>query len=209
MHVYNDHVEIWNEGELPIGYDEEVLYGKHSSKPRNRNIADTMFKAGFIDTWGRGYSKISDGFKSAGLPVPSVKSHCGGTLVSFMRGFDVVSGKRIGGSPVTDNVTDGVTSDVTSLSPVQLNDKQRVICDLIRNNPRISIREMSLVMSLVERTIKRHLATMQKKGILIREGNTSAGRWVLLVNAYSGDSRSPIPMISVHSVGDILYRRQS
>lgn len=50
MHVYNDHVEVWNEGELPEGYDEEILYGKHSSKPRNRNIADTMFKAGFIDT---------------------------------------------------------------------------------------------------------------------------------------------------------------
>ena len=28
-------------------------------------------------------------------------------------------------------------------------------------------------------------------------------------HAYSGDSRSPIPMISVHSVGDLLYRRQS
>ena len=28
-------------------------------------------------------------------------------------------------------------------------------------------------------------------------------------SAYSGDSRSPIPMISVHSVGDLLYRRQS
>ena len=28
-------------------------------------------------------------------------------------------------------------------------------------------------------------------------------------NVYSGDSRSPIPMISVHSVGDLLYRRQS
>ena len=27
--------------------------------------------------------------------------------------------------------------------------------------------------------------------------------------AYSGDSRSPIPVISVHSVGDLLYRRQS
>ena len=25
-----------------MGYDEKVLYGKHSSKPRNRNIADTM-----------------------------------------------------------------------------------------------------------------------------------------------------------------------
>jgi hypothetical protein len=30
-----------------------------------------------------------------------------------------------------------------------------------------------------------------------------------LIGAYSGDSRSPIPMISVHSVGDLLYRRQS
>ena len=27
--------------------------------------------------------------------------------------------------------------------------------------------------------------------------------------AYSGDSRSPIPMIAVHSFGDLLYRRQS
>ena len=30
-----------------------------------------------------------------------------------------------------------------------------------------------------------------------------------ILSAYSGDSRSPIPMISVHSVGDLLYRRQS
>ena len=29
------------------------------------------------------------------------------------------------------------------------------------------------------------------------------------ISAYSGDSRSPIPMISVHSVGYLLYRRQS
>ena len=33
--------------------------------------------------------------------------------------------------------------------------------------------------------------------------------YVCHIGAYSGDSRSPIPMISVHSVGDFLYRRQS
>lgn len=27
--------------------------------------------------------------------------------------------------------------------------------------------------------------------------------------AYSGDTRSPIPVISVHSVGNLQYRRQS
>ena len=29
------------------------------------------------------------------------------------------------------------------------------------------------------------------------------------MNAYSGDTRSPIPVISVHSVGNLQYRRQS
>ena len=29
------------------------------------------------------------------------------------------------------------------------------------------------------------------------------------LGAYSGDTRSPIPVISVHSVGNLQYRRQS
>ncbi|MBQ7141549.1 MAG: DeoR family transcriptional regulator, partial [Bacteroidaceae bacterium] len=168
MHVYNDHVEIWNDGELPEGYDEKVLYDKHSSKPRNRNIADTMFKAGFIDTWGRGYKKIHDGFEEVGLPMPTVKSHCGGTLVTFQRGYDVVSGRK------------NVSSDVTSLSPVQLTERQKKICDLIDDDAFISGKKMSLVLSVDLRTIRRDIAAMQKKGVLLREGNTSAGRWVVI-----------------------------
>ena len=173
MHVYNDHVEIWNEGELPEGYDETILYGKHSSKPRNRNIADTMFKAGFIDTWGRGYKKIHDGFEKVGLPMPKVESHCGGTLVTFQRGYDVISGRKI--------VPSDVPSDVPSLSPVQLTERQQKICELIRKNPQVSASEMSLVLSVVVKTVKRDLSAMQKKGVLLREGNTSAGHWVILI----------------------------
>lgn len=138
MHVYNDHVEIWNEGKLPEGYDEEVLYGKHSSKPRNRNIADTMFKVGFIDTWGRGYKKIHDGFEKVGLPMPTVKSHCGGTLVSFQRGFDVIRGRKKVTSDVTSSVPGDVGSSVGSLSIVQLSERQKKICELITENPFIS-----------------------------------------------------------------------
>lgn len=174
MHVYDDHVEIWNEGELPEGYNENVLYGKHSSKPRNRNIADTMFKAGFIDTWGRGYKKIQDGFKAAGLPMPTVKSELGGTTVTFQRGYDVVSGKK--------NVSSDVSSDVSSLSVVQLSERQKKICKLIKSDAYISGKRMSVVLSVVPRTIWRDLAVMQKMGVLLREGNTSAGRWVLLVD---------------------------
>lgn len=72
MHVYNDYIEVWNDDELPGGYDETVLYGKHSSKPRNRNIAGALFKAGFIDTWGRGFKKIREELERADMPMPKV-----------------------------------------------------------------------------------------------------------------------------------------
>lgn len=170
IHVYNNQIEIWNEGILPEGYDEDVLYGKHSSKPRNRNIADTMFKAGFIDMWGRGYKKIREGFEKAGMLMPKVKNFCGGVQITIERS------KFLQMSDTADNKE----CNVTSVSLVELTDRQEKICNMIRENSRISVKEMSLVLSLAERTIKRDIATMQKKGILVREGNTSAGHWVII-----------------------------
>ena len=170
MHVYNDYIEIWNEGELPDGYNEIVLYGKHSSKPRNRNIANTMFKAGFIHTWGRGFRKIREAIEKVGMPMPKVENFCGGVQVTI---------KRTKFAQMT-NVASDVASDVVSLSQVQLTDRQHKIVNLIKENPFISAQEMSVVLSVVHRTIQRDLSTMQKMGILIREGNTSAGHWVVI-----------------------------
>ena len=57
MRVWDDRVELWNEGGLPEGYTPATLLEQHSSRPRNKNIANVFFKAGFIDAWGRGYKK--------------------------------------------------------------------------------------------------------------------------------------------------------
>ena len=170
MHVYNDHIEVWNEGELPGGYDETVLYGKHSSKPRNRNIAGTMFKAGFIDTWGRGFKKIREGFEKVGMPMPKVENFCGGVQVTI---------ERTKFMQMT-NVGDNVGGDVGGQKVAKLAERQRKMLDLIKENPRMSANEMSEVLSVTQRTIERDLAAMQKQGIIIREGNVKSGRWVIL-----------------------------
>lgn len=85
MHVYDDRIEIWNDGSLPEGYTADTLYGNHPSRPRNPKIAGAMFKAGFIDTWGRGYNKIYTGFKNKGLPIPTVADHFGGVQIVIER----------------------------------------------------------------------------------------------------------------------------
>lgn len=74
------------------------------------------------------------------------------------------------------NVTSDVTSSVGSMSVVQLTDRQKKIREMILNDSFISAQQMSVV----KRTIERDLADMQKKGVLIREGNTSAGHWVVI-----------------------------
>ena len=70
-----------------------------------------MFKAGFIDTWGRGFIKIREGFEGVGMPMPKVENFCGDVQVTvqrtkFMQMMNV-------GNNVTNNVTD-VPDDVIS-----------------------------------------------------------------------------------------------
>lgn len=85
MRVWDNYVEIWNEGGLPLGYTPDTLLKKHSSRPRNKNIANAFFKAGFIESWGRGYEKSFEGFNAAGLPMPTIEETDGEVRVTFQR----------------------------------------------------------------------------------------------------------------------------
>ena len=66
------------------------------------------------------------------------------------------------------------------MSVAQQTERQQKIIDLIRINPQVSAAQMSVVLSVVKRTIERELSAMQKLGFIVREGNTSAGRWIVL-----------------------------
>nr|WP_317045019.1 ATP-binding protein [Bacteroides congonensis] len=62
-----------------------MFLGKHASKPYNKNIADIFFKAGFIEAWGRGISKIMKGFADAGMELPTFEFSMGGLWVVMKR----------------------------------------------------------------------------------------------------------------------------
>lgn len=55
LRVYDDRLHLWNPGTLPEELNPEKLKKEHSSYPRNRNIANVFFKAGYIEFWGRWY----------------------------------------------------------------------------------------------------------------------------------------------------------
>ncbi|MBR6354931.1 MAG: DeoR family transcriptional regulator, partial [Paludibacteraceae bacterium] len=114
--------------------------------------------------------KIRKGFEAEGIPMPKVENFCGGVQITIER-TNCIKMSHVGRN---------VGSSVTSLSSVQLTERQRNILDMIQKDSFISAQQMSVVLSVVKRTIERDLADMQRKGVLIREGNTSAGHWVIL-----------------------------
>ncbi|RTY67678.1 ATP-binding protein [Flavobacterium sp. LB2P53] len=85
MRVYDNKLTIWNEGLLPEGMELESLKRHHISRPRNPLIADVCFKAGYIDSWGRGTLKIYEASKEMGLPEPEITSLDGGILVTVFK----------------------------------------------------------------------------------------------------------------------------
>ena len=167
MKIYNDHISIWNAGKLPEGLDQEKLSAEHASQPRNHNIANVFYKAGFIESWGRGISKIRQGLKQSGLKEPKIEDFCGGTLVTIFRNNDTNGGNS------GDN-----------LAVIEISDRQRLILSCITKNSYITAKQMAVMTKLSLRTIQRELSILQNMKILQHEGPARSGKWVILDTTY-------------------------
>ena len=85
LRVYPDKLTLSNPGPLPEGYSIERLRQEHFSLPRNQHIADVFFKAGLIESWGRGIGRIIDNCVAAGLPEPIIEGQVDGVHVTFFK----------------------------------------------------------------------------------------------------------------------------
>ena len=161
MKVYDDHIWLWNAGELPDGYNTEKLLKEHLSIPRNKLIAGVFYKAGFIENWGRGFDKVVSGFETAGLPLPTIENDFGGTSVHIQR-------------KVEKTLPDVETLDIT--------DRQKRIVALLAENPKKTASELAGDLSVTERTALTDLAALQEKHIIKRIGSKKNGYWEITVS---------------------------
>jgi ATP-dependent DNA helicase RecG len=162
MSVYNDKLILWNPGRLPEGITIEILKQKHPSLPANRNIAELFFKAGYIEVWGRGISKILNACKQAGLPEPIMEEYAGGIQITFMKNEEV--GEKVGkevGEKVGEN----------------LSYNQVKIMHCMRENKHIAIVDMAKIVGIAEKNIEKNIKELKKMGIVKRVGPAKGGYW--------------------------------
>ena len=174
LKVYNDRLVLWNEGSLPEGYSVDDLLGEHASRPRNKNIAATFYRAGFIEAWGRGIGKICDGFEKAGLAVPVFEGFGGGVRVTAMRPkafVDSVLNPSVKGSPNSHNRS----GDANETANETVNETVNVVITLVAANPGMKRRELVAGTGRSRATVARIIASLREKGLIEHRGSDKAG----------------------------------
>ena len=177
MRVWDHHVEIWNDGELPAAITPENIENVHASYPRNKNLAFAFYKAGFIESWGRGWQKICDGFTAAGLPKPTIESAQGGVLVTFQRNnVNIVKPNSTGAQDVADGVAVNVAEELT--------ERQCFIIELVKNgvalNVAVNTKYLSEKLNVNRKTIQRDIAYLQERKLIQWVGSDKNGHWEII-----------------------------
>jgi len=143
---------------------------RHKSKPYNPNIANAFFRAGYVETWGRGIQKICEECKSHGIQDPEYDVLGGDITVKF----SVLSlSKASSAIPKHQNIGTNIGANVGA------NETQQKIMDLLVMNPRLTALQLSDQLGISKRRIEANIKTLKELQLIERKGATKNGYWVI------------------------------
>lgn len=175
--IYDDKIYVWNDGKFPDELASQNLFEKHYSKPYNPLIAQTFFKAGFIESWGRGFEKIKKECEQYNIPVPEIEINQSGVMVKcnpskkYMDLLSKMKGK---------NVQINVQKNVQINNYEKLTKVEKLILENILEQPGITQINMAIKMKTTSKTIQRGIAALKEKGMIERVGSNKKGYWKII-----------------------------
>lgn len=154
IRIHEDAVYISNDCVFPVGWTIETLMKRHRSVPYNPNIANGFFRAGYVETWGRGIEKICEECKSYGVPIPEYTLHLEDIMVKF--------------TPLEQSkVQNGLNGTL-----------EENILSVIKENPKVTQAQIAAKVECSERTVKRIMKEMVGRNLIERVGGRKMGKWV-------------------------------
>jgi ATP-dependent DNA helicase RecG len=174
--VHDDRITIWNPGGLLPGMTVEELYDpNHTSKPRNKLIAQIFYDVELIERYGSGIQRIIEACKKSGLPAPVFEERFGGFLVIFRK--------------------DIYTEEY--LEKLGLNERQIKAVMYVKEKEKITNGEYQELNTVSKRTATRDLNDLVERNILEQIGITGKGTEYIIKGAKgvkNGSERGQIQM---------------
>ena len=163
VRVFDDRMEIWNDGLLNERLTIEDLKTSHNSYPRNKLMANVFYKAGYIESWGRGTIKIHEECEKYGLPEPKIHEYSGGVAVTLFKKAEASK-----------------SSTISEMDKhLYLNNNQRWVVDFLEKHETITSKDYQDQFNLAERTARYHLSKMVELKLIEKVGEKSGTVYVL------------------------------
>ena len=156
VRIYEDRLEVWNPGTLPPSLTIESLYREHPSLPRNPKIALAFYRARLIEHWGTGTLRMAEACDRLGVKLEFL-SESGFFMVRLVK-------PEIRIPPPTE---------------LKLNERQRKALDYTSKHGQITNRDYQKLCDISRRQALKDLNELVKKGLLIKDGEGRAVRYVM------------------------------
>lgn len=162
IRIHEDAVYISNDCVFPVGWTVETLMECHRSQPYNPNIANAFFRAGYVETWGRGIEKICETCIKHGVPRPEYTLHSEDIMLKFIPFMSAKIPKGQNGT--LDGTLNGTLEEK--------------ILYVISQSPRVTQMQIAQELNCSERKVKRLMKKMQDEGSIERIGGRRSGQWI-------------------------------
>ena len=162
IRVYENKLEIVNGGVLPDGWTVETLLSSHRSFPYNPDIANTFFRSGGIEAWGRGIERIIMACKNDGFSIPEFRYDASGIWTIFKYEYPERA--------TTQKTTQKIAQNLTK--------QQQAVLSFLKEHPEATRKTISESLpNITEDGVKYNLSRLQELGLLERVGGRKQGFW--------------------------------
>jgi ATP-dependent DNA helicase RecG len=162
--VYADKLLVWNSGHLPHDWTVDRLTEKHSSQPFNPDIANAFFRAGAIESWGRGIERIMSACRESGTPRPTIDYEPGGIWIKFP--FSTTYLAQVSNGP-----------DAKKSSGKSSGKTEDKIIAIARKSPSVSIPQIAEILGISTRAVEKQIRHLKQTNRLRRIGPAKGGNW--------------------------------
>ncbi|MBR5330495.1 MAG: putative DNA binding domain-containing protein [Akkermansia sp.] len=153
IRVYDQKLVIYNQARIPSLWVQEGALDKHGSKAINPLIARAFYRAGHVESWGRGIKRIADACREYGTTPQSYRFSDSEVVTTFEAGVE------------------------TSQHVPIFTERQLAIIEWLREHPQSSRKEAAEGIKLSIATLKREFETLVKLGAVIRVGEKKSAKW--------------------------------
>ena len=166
IRIEDDAMYISNSSLLPFGWTAETLLETHSSKPFNPDVARVFYRAGYIESWGRGIQKICDACKSLGADEPVYIVHGEDIMVKFCALQSAIMSDPK--APKHQNTkSNGALESAMVLK----------IIEILKEEPDISQDAIGERLGTTRRVIQKNIKVLKEAGRIERVGGKRYGHW--------------------------------